>query len=64
LLNLNPKPMKEQLTIREKLIDAILVLAGDEYENTQDFINLAKKSEESLIDDLISIAMYYQKQSN
>ena len=56
--------MKEQLTTREKLIDAILVLAGDEYENTQDFINLAKKSEESLIDDLISIAIYYQKQSN
>lgn len=42
------------------LIDALLELAGDEFESSEDFIQLAKKSEERLIQDLIDTARYYK----
>lgn len=48
---------------REKLITTILDLAGDEYESRNDLVELAIKSEEELIDALISIANYYKEQN-
>ena len=53
-----------QQTLREKLITAILDLSGDEFDNYDDFIKLAKKSEEQLDDDLIHIADYYKTQED
>lgn len=49
-------------TTREKLITTILALAGDEHESRHDLIELAIKSENELIDILISIANYYKQQ--
>lgn len=46
--------------MREKLINAIIDMAGDELESTSDLILLAKDSEEQLVDRLISIAEYYK----
>lgn len=48
--------------MREKLIDAILDLASDEFEDTKELIELAKESEEQLLDRLIHIAKYYYEQ--
>jgi hypothetical protein len=47
-------------TIREKLIDAIMDLASDEFETTQDVIKLAKMSNEQLALEVINIANYYR----
>lgn len=52
----------EQKT-REALIDAIIDLAMDEYENKQDLVNLAKMSEHKLVMELINIAEYFREQS-
>lgn len=46
--------------MRTKLIDAIIDLSGDEFESKQDLIELAKESEDQLVDRLISIAEYYR----
>lgn len=46
--------------MREKLINAILDLASDELEDINELIQLAKESEDALIDRIISIAKYYQ----
>lgn len=54
----------KQPTTREKLIDAILDLSGDEFESNYSFVKLAKESEDELIDRLINIADYYQEQAN
>jgi hypothetical protein len=50
-------------SMREKLVLAILDLAGDEYEDKESFIELCVSSEESLVDKLISIAQYYKAAS-
>lgn len=47
-------------TIREKLIDAIIDLASDEFETKNDVIKLAKMSNEQLALEVISIANYYR----
>lgn len=48
--------------MREKLIDAILDLSSDEFEDSKEIIELAKESEEQLLDRLIHIAKYYYEQ--
>lgn len=50
--------------MRELLIDAILDLAGDEYETRYDVIDLAKKSENQLVEEIVSIACFYRDQLN
>lgn len=47
-------------TTRELLADAIIELAGDEFETKDDIVCLVKESEYELIQRLISIAKYYQ----
>ena len=47
-------------TIREKLIDAIIDLASDEFETKNDVIKLAKMSNEQLALEVINIAQYYR----
>jgi uncharacterized protein YciU (UPF0263 family) len=51
-------------TLREKLIDAIMDMAGDEIETPQDVVKFAKMSDEQLADEVINIAEYYRRQSN
>jgi hypothetical protein len=50
--------------MRELLIDAILDLAGDEYDTKYDVIDLAKKSENQLVEEIIGIACFYRDQLN
>jgi hypothetical protein len=50
--------------MRETLIDAILDLSGDEYETIQDVIELAKESEQQLVERLIGVACFYRDQFN
>jgi hypothetical protein len=50
--------------MRELLIDAIFNLSGDEYESVQDVIELAKESEQQLVERLVSIACFYRDQLN
>lgn len=50
--------------MREKLIDSILELAGDEYTEAKDIIELAKASEEQLVNIIIGIAQWYKSKSN
>lgn len=47
--------------MRKKIIDAIIELSGDEFENSEDLILLASEELEQLIDRLISIATYYSE---
>jgi hypothetical protein len=54
--------MKE--TLREKLIDVIIDMAGDEIETPQDVWKFAKMTEEQLADEVINIAQYYRNQAN
>lgn len=49
-----------EVTLREKLVTAIIDLAGDEFEHSDDFIKLAKKSDEQLVGELIDIAIYFR----
>lgn len=44
--------------MREKLIRAIFELARDEFETTDDVLQLAIQSDEQLVDQLIHIANY------
>ena len=46
--------------MRETLINAIFDLSGDEFENINDVIILAKENEEQLVARLIQIAYYYK----
>lgn len=48
--------MKE---IRSKLIDTIIEYSGDEFENKNDYVNLAKMTDEKLILEVINILEYY-----
>jgi hypothetical protein len=50
--------------MRQKLIDATLDLASDEFEDNDSLIKLAKMSEEDLVDNLINIAEYYRDENN
>lgn len=50
-------------SIRHKLIDNIMFYSGDEYESKQDLLELAKESDEQLIDRLINILSYYHERS-
>jgi len=52
-----------QETMRQKLIDAIFDMAGDEIETVQDAKKFAKMSDEQLVDELINIAEYYRRTS-
>jgi hypothetical protein len=53
-----------QETMRQKLIDAIFDMAGDEIETIQDAKKFAAMSDEQLVDEIINIAEYYRNQSN
>jgi len=50
--------------MRELLIDTIFSLSGDEYETFQDVIELAKESEQQLVERLVGIACFYRDQLN
>ena len=50
--------------MRALLIDAILDLSGDEYESINDVIELAKESENELVERLIGIACFYRDEFN
>lgn len=50
--------------MRALLIDALMNLSGDEYESVQDVLELAKESEEQLIERLIGVACFYRDQFN
>lgn len=52
--------MAQELSTRAILVTALLDLAGDEYETSEDFIKMAYKSEQELIQDLIHVANYYK----
>lgn len=51
-------------TLREKLISSIMDLAGDEFETVDSVVEMAKESDEQLVDRLIHIAGYYQGEYN
>ena len=48
------------MTIREKIIDAIIDLSSDEVETFSEVWKYAKMSDEQLICELINIAEYYR----
>jgi len=50
--------------MRALLIDAIINLSGDEYESIDDVIELAKESENELVERLIGIACFYRDEFN
>jgi hypothetical protein len=50
--------------MREGLIDAIFNLSGDQYESIDDVIELAKESENELVERLIGIACFYRDEFN
>jgi len=52
--------MAQELSTRAILVTALLDLAGDEYETSDDLIKMAYKSEQELIQDLIHVANYYK----
>lgn len=49
-------------TTREKLVTNIMYYSGEEFENVADAVQLAKESEDQLVDRLISILDYYYDQ--
>ena len=49
---------------RQNIIDTIIDLAGDEFENPQDFIQLARETPDELVNRLIGIACYYRDEVN
>ena len=51
-------------TIRQKLIDAIFDMAGDEIETIQDAKKFAMMSDEQLVDEIINIAEYYRRNAS
>jgi hypothetical protein len=50
--------------MRELLIDTLIDLSGDEYETVNDVIELAKESEQQLVERLIGVACFYRDQFN
>ena len=53
--------MKE---IRPRLVNAIIDLAGDEFESYADLQQLASENLDALVERLINIAEYYRHQYN
>jgi hypothetical protein len=53
-----------QETMRQKLIEAIFDMAGDEIETVQDAKKFAAMSDEQLVDEVINLANYYRNQAN
>ena len=51
-------------TIRQKLIDAIFDMAGDEIETIQDAKKFAMMSDEQLVDEIINISEYYRRNAS
>jgi hypothetical protein len=56
--------MVQKETMREKLIEAIFDMAGDEIETVQDAKKFAMMSDEQLVDEIIHLAEYYRTNSN
>ena len=54
---------EQKPTMREKLIDAIFDMAGDEIETVKDAKKYASMTDEQLVDELINIAEYYRTTS-
>ena len=54
----------EQKEIRQKLISAIIESSSDEFETKKDFIILAMKTENELIDDVLNLLDYYATLAN
>ncbi len=52
-----------EMSTREKLVDAIIDLAGDEFQSRHDLIQLAKETEEQLVERLVHIAHYYKEET-
>jgi hypothetical protein len=50
--------------MRAFLIDTIFDLSGDEFETVDDILELAKESEQQLVERLIGIACFYRDQFN
>jgi hypothetical protein len=50
--------------MRELLIDAIFNLSKDEYETVNDVLELAKESEQQLVERLVRIACFYRDEFN
>jgi hypothetical protein len=50
--------------MRAMLIDTIFDLSGDEFETVDDILELAKESEQQLVERLIGIACFYRDQFN
>jgi hypothetical protein len=50
--------------MRELLIDSIFSLSGDEFETVDDLLELAKESEQQLVERLVRIACFYRDQFN
>jgi hypothetical protein len=50
--------------MRALLIDTIFDLSGDEFETVDDILELAKESEQQLVERLIGIACFYRDQFN
>ena len=63
-LHVKTNIMKKKITIREKLIDAIMEYAGDEIESVTEAIEIAKKSDDELVDVLINVLIFYHNEYN
>jgi hypothetical protein len=50
--------------MREILIETIFSLSGDEFETVNDALELAKESEQQLVERLVRIACFYRDQFN
>jgi hypothetical protein len=50
--------------MRELLIETIFSLSGDEFETISDVLELAKESEQQLVERLVTIACFYRDQFN
>lgn len=50
--------------MKHELIEAILDLSGDEFENEQEKLDLYKESNQSLVERLIHIANWYRNSYN
>ena len=50
----------EEQNIREILINNIIDMTADEFETSDEWVKLAKKSNTELVLDMINIAQYYK----
>jgi hypothetical protein len=50
--------------MRELLIETIFSLSKDEFETVNDALELAKESEQQLVERLVTIACFYRDQFN